>query len=89
MNKRQIEEMEGLALHVKAKESLPNAISHYLDESILRLDKMFLLVCEARAAYIDAKNYHKERDFTKSHSSRIFGTTKLKSLHDLMTHIDK
>lgn len=86
MNKKQIEETEGLVVHVdKPTESLSDAIDRCLDGAVKRLDKMFLLVCEARAAYISSSKYHKEENYTKSHDARRIGSEKLTALQDLLT----
>ena len=92
MNRKQLEEMEGFVIHDKLEKALPDAVAECLEKSIERLDKIFLLACEARAAYINARNFHREENFIESHMSRTSGTTKLKVLHDLLMknlHIDK
>ncbi len=84
MNKKQLEETEGFVLHDKPTEALSDAIDRCLNRAVKRLDKMFLLVCEARAAYISSSKYHKEEDYVKSYNNRRIGSDKLTELQNLL-----
>jgi len=84
MNKQKIEEMEGLEPHDKPKGSLSDAIGEYLDQSIKRLDEMFLLICRTRASYIQAMEAHKKEDFVESHDKRMYANAQLHLLDKLL-----
>jgi len=60
--------------------SIQDAIADYLDKSVEKLDRMFLLICRTRASYIRARNYHREDDFTNCHNTRLYANTQLKIL---------
>ena len=84
MNLQQIEEMEGLKIHNEPKGSLSDAIGEYLDQSIKRLDEMFLLICKTRASYIQAMEAHKKEDFVESHDKRVYANAQLHLLDKLL-----
>jgi hypothetical protein len=86
MNKtQQIEQVKNtFTPHERPKSSLSDAIEDCLERGIQRMDHMFLLICQARAAYITSRVKHREEDYVGSYNARIAGTDKLRELDRLL-----
>lgn len=69
----------------RPKPSLSDAIEDCLERGIQRMDRMFLLICQARAAYIRSRIKHREEEYVESYNARIAGTDKLNELDRILT----
>lgn len=69
----------------KPTASFSSAIEDGLERGIKRVDRMFLLICQARAAYIRSLAKCREKDYVESHGARKLGTEKLYELEKMLT----
>lgn len=65
--------------------AISDAIEDCLGRAIPRLDEMFRLICEARAAYIRARTHHREENYVKSYSCRQDANSKLTHLNRILS----
>ena len=65
--------------------AISDAIEDCLGRAIPRLDEMFRLICEARAAYIRARTHHRAEDYVKSYACRQDANNRLTNINRILS----